>query len=185
MHKVVTMSVKFTIPVLLTITLLLTNCDKPVIPPAGNLIDNYSFELGGSYSDNGWQVNNTTYSTLVPENGGDFSMKIFADTFPDEGYATFEVLNLTGAKTINLSCMMNTFGGLLGKVQLLQQSGFEGFTELDVFETSDNSWQSVNLSANATFTEGDVLVVKLNAGSSVAPIASQFALFDLVALTIN
>ncbi len=173
---------------LLTVAIVITlvaGCKKEEIPSANNLIDNYSFEENGIFSTSGWITNNVEFSTLVPENGGDFSIKITPAEFPAEGSADFKVENLIGNKTINANCKMNVFGGWTGKVQLLQQIDPEVTNVIASYEGTENTWQDVILSANATFEADDVLILRLSAGSAIAPTPLQFVLFDLVELEIN
>lgn len=165
--------------------ILASGCKKDELPSADSLIANYSFEENGVYSTSGWTTNATDFSTLVPENGGDFSIKISPAIFPEIGFADFVVTNLTGNKTINANCKMNAFGGWIGKVELLQQIDAEVTNIIASFESSENSWQDVNLSANATFETGQVLTLRLSAGSTTTPLPLQFILFDIIELEIN
>jgi len=171
--------------IIVIVIALTAGCKKEEVPSAGNLIDNYSFEENGVFSTSGWIINNAEFSTLVPENGGDFSIKITPALFPAEGTADFIVLNLNGNKTLTAKCKMNVFGGWTGKVQLLQQIDPEVTNVIASFEGLDNTWQDVNLSANVTFEADDVLILRLSAGSSISPLPLQFVLFDLVELEIN
>lgn len=165
--------------------ILLNSCKKEEIIPANNLIGNYSFEENGIFNTDTWNVNNTTYSTIVPENGDDFSIKIFQDTIPDDGFAEFIVEGYSGEHTITFTCQANAFGGITGDVQLRIESTGETGALIANTSYTQNNWEEITLTATATFSEGDKLIVHLGAGSSENPDISQFMLYDLVTLVID
>jgi len=162
-----------------------SGCKEEVLPPEGNLITNYSFEENGVYSTSGWTVNNTEYTTLVPENGGDFAIKVFQDTLPDEGYVEYEVTGLIGDKSIVFDCEANAFGGCVGTVSIIVESTGETKTVIATANVDQNTWTPKNLSANATFVDGDRLFVRMSAGGVLSPVETQFVVFDLATLEIN
>ncbi len=160
-------------------------CKEEVLPPEGNFITNYSFEENGVFSSAGWTVNNTTYTTLVPEGGGDFAIKVFQDTLPEEGYVEYEVTGLIGDKSIVFDCEANAFGGCVGTVSIIVESTGETKTVIATANVDQNTWTPKNLSANATFVEGDRLFVRMSAGGVLSPVETQFVVFDLATLEIN
>ena len=160
-------------------------CKKETFPPEGNLIVNYSFEENGVFSLTGWDTSNAQYSTIVPENGGDFSVKLFPGAPPDEGYVDYTINGLVGEKTITMSCQANAFGGWLGTATLKLISTGETSADLATATWDQNNWGAIDLSATATFAEGDVLKLHLSAGFSPVTEPGQFVLFDLVTLSIN
>jgi hypothetical protein len=165
--------------------MLMNSCKKEDIIPANNLIDNYSFEENGVFSTTGWDINNITYSTIVPENGDDFSIKIFQDTIPDEGYAEFLIEGYSGEHTVTFTCQANAFGGITGNVKLRIESTGETGAEIANATYTENVWGEINLTATAIFSEGDKLIVHLGAGSGENPVATQFMLYDLATLVID
>ncbi len=168
-----------------SLIVITAGCKDEVLPPEGNMITNYSFEENGVFSSTGWTVNNTTYTTLVPEGGGDFAIKVFQDTLPDEGYVEYVVDGLIGDKAIVFDCEANAFGGCVGTVSLIVESTGETQTVIATTNVDQNTWTPKNLTANATFVAGDRLFVRMSAGGVLSPVTTQFVVFDLATLEIN
>src|SRR5437867_5766713 len=64
---------------------------RPLVPRGRNLLPNGSFERDGQPSLEGWRVNNTALTSIVPEpapGGGSFSLQLEADWAPTSGFVT-------------------------------------------------------------------------------------------------
>lgn len=93
--------------------------DSPTPPIKNNLVCNPSFEINGQGSLNCWNVvkDFTTYpdtfSTVVPTNGGQFSLRINGINDVNwDPYAETYITNISGQKVISLSAhVMSIYGG--------------------------------------------------------------------------
>ena len=169
---------------ILCIVFILTNgCKKEdTIQPGDNLITNGSFEDNGNFSLDGWTNNSTESNTDVPGGGGSFSLKISPAISPAEGYADFEITDLTGTKNFELTAFIKSFGDWPGSVTLKKIADDGTITILATAASSENNWIQKTLDISTSFISGDKLVVHISSGSTEAVTTDHYALFDLVVL---
>jgi len=173
---------KYTFSILILFAAL-AGCKKEETPqPGDNLVINGSFEDNGSFSLDGWTDNNTASNTDVPSGGGNFSLKITPASSPAEGYADYEITDITGTKNFKLTCYIKASGDWPGSVTLRKIDTDGNTTVLGSEATSENAWTSKSIEITTTMATGDKLVVHLSAGSTEAGAPDQYALFDLVEL---
>ncbi|MEZ5014495.1 MAG: hypothetical protein R2794_09405 [Chitinophagales bacterium] len=168
-------------PILLT-ALIFTSCKKEDMPTDGVLLDNGTFEKNGNFNTDGWELHNCSSDTDVPAGGGNFSLKVSPGSFPDEGYADYVIENLSGSKTFVLKAWLKAFDSWPGNVSLRKVSSGGSVSVLGLEATSENVWVEKTITATTAFNNGDVLVVRLSAGSSEVPLTSQYVLCDLISL---
>lgn len=176
-----------TISSLIFAFLILTmGCKKEeTIQPGDNYITNGSFEDNGNFSLDGWAVNNTESSTDVPGGGGSFSLKISPAASPAEGYAEYEINDLSGSMNFSLTAFIKSFGEWPGSVTIKKVADDGTITILATDASSENAWIQKTLNATASFVSGDKLVVRISSGSTEVPDADHYALFDLIVLKEN
>lgn len=150
----------------------------------GNLM-NGSFEQNGAFSLDGWTTTTGTESTDAPDNGGNFSLKLTPASLPDEGYAEYVIEGIEGAVNITLSVSIKSFGGWPGNLTLKKVDENNAVSILGVAASSDSNWVQKTISTSTTLNTGDVLIVKLSAGTTEIVTDGQYDLFDQVIFLYN
>jgi len=173
------------ISVLVINILSCTKSDESITNPSsdGNLIANSSFEQNGSPSLSGWQTNTSdstfiSYSSIVPQNGGKYSIKLFNEwSFP--GTIITNIVPPIGKHRYRLSVWGKAIKAGLnagGDINISLKNG-SSFNFRKYHHFSDTSWVQGELLDTITTTSFDTIEVKLR--GNIDQFSSGHILFDL------
>ena len=172
---------KLLIYVLLIATI--TGCSKD--DKADVLMSNGSFELNGSFTDDDWLVIGGSSSSDAPTDGGNFSLRLDPQVFPDEGYAEYVISGLTGVQNLTISAYIKAFGDWPSSITVSKLTADNVTTVLATTSSNAAEWTESSVSISSQFEEGDELLIKLSAGTTETPVSIQYVLFDLITVQQN
>jgi hypothetical protein len=163
--------------------------DNPTTPIINNLVCNPSFEVNGHGSLNCWNIvkDFTTYpdtfSTVVPTNGGQFSLRL--DGVKDvnwDPYAETYITNISGQKIISVSAyVMSLYGGQPIYLNLDHLRGGLVIDSKSDFHWAFNDWKKFNVVDTLSIQSQDSLRIKIIQTTG----QNSGAYIDLIELTTN
>ena len=182
--------------ILILFTSILISCKKdteiinnPTPPIINNLICNPSFEISGHGSLNCWKIVKDfttfpdTFSTIVPTNGGQFSLRL--DGIKHVGWAPFAeiyITNLSGLKVISLSAyVMSLYGGQSIDLTLEHIRGGLVINSKSDYHWAFSGWRKFTVLDTLSVNNDDSLRVKIIQNNG----QNSGAYIDLVELTTN
>ena len=172
-------------------SLIFCSCRKehPLITPVNahaNLILNGSFENSGFPDLSHWYSDQLMTGDSVnhdaPSGGGQWSLHVEPQWFPQEGYREQAIVAGTGTAIYTLSCSMKNFNNWTGTMSLrLRRAGITAI--MGQISSNDSVWTNVSLTDTVTLLPTDSLLVHLSAGST--ELVYGWSAFDKVVLIRN
>ena len=161
---------------------LISSCSKEensVNPPtSGNYLINTSFEKNGFFSADGWSLpSNIDSSSLVPLNGGKYSLGLESVSPPEE-FAEIKVPVLTQFNNYKFS-FWSYSNAIYGRaiLSLLRNGSIIDSTSISIQELS---WYNYTISDTFNVAAGDSFLVQFSGGTS--PVLFGETYFDLCTL---
>ena len=162
--------------------LLTSSCTKEensVNPPtSGNYLINTSFEKNGFFSADGWSLpSNIDSSSLVPLNGGKYSLGLESVSPPEE-FAEIKVPVLTQFNNYKFS-FWSYSNAIYGRaiLSLLRNGSIIDSMSISIQELS---WYNYTISDTFNVAAGDSFLVQFSGGTS--PVLFGETYFDLCTL---
>jgi len=167
----------------LFILFLNVSCNEEEVtePTEENLLLNTSFEENGVASAEGWKLpQGSEFSTDVPTNGGNFSLKLHANSPPEYAYITVPVKTQYTINRLKFwSKSTGVSSDIYGEASLsLIRNGVElksRSIQVDVI-----TWATFSIQDTFEVAEGDSFKVQFSGG--MTQLFSADAYFDLVQL---
>ena len=161
---------------------LISSCSKEensVNPPtSGNYLINTSFEKNGFFSADGWSLpSNIDSSSLVPLNGGKYSLGLESVSPPEE-FAEIKVPVLTQFNNYKFS-FWSYSNAIYGRaiLSLLRNGSIIDSMSISIQELS---WYNYTISDTFNVAAGDSFLVQFSGGTS--PVLFGETYFDLCTL---
>ena len=175
----------FNLTIFLLVTLLISSCSKEensVNPPSsGNYLINTSFEKNGFFSADGWTLpSNSDSSSIVPLNGGKYSL-LLESVAPPEEFAEIKVPVLTQFNNYTFS-FWSYSNGVYGRaiLSLLRNGSIIDSTSISIQEIN---WYNYTISDTFNVAAGDSFLVQFSGGTSqLLPGKTYFDLCTLEAV---
>ena len=159
------------------------------IPSVNNLVCNPSFEINGQGSLNCWTVVKDfitypdTFSTEVPPNGGQFSLRLEGTKDVNwDPYAESYVTNISGQKIVSISAYIKSlYGGQAIYLWLEHVRSGQIIKSKADYSLAFNGWRKFNVTDTLFLQTQDSLRIKIIQSTG----QNSGAFIDMVEMTTN